>query len=321
MKAVYICSPLHGDIVRNIQKATCYCRTAAELGYLPLAPHTIFTRFLNDDIPDQRQKGLGMGLELMKRCDELWICGNVISQGMRGEIKFARENGIPIENLNEVTIGMDHLQNFHTEKSDLINYYDLLNPDDLKEYCKLSGLGEYPRILPLRDSHLPYFVLDRNDYCRFAYCPAADDKFALLIHNDYGKTFQCTGGRMYGGYSNKLESLLDDVTQLNIDKIMNVLCDFEPNAVYAFEEKHIFKKMEQMTEDTGARPFVFIGECRDISPIVSLPEEIKNYLTPEETELAKKIIAISECAEAGPPVETEAFKENPEEDFEPEMSM
>jgi hypothetical protein len=52
-KLVYICSPLHGDLQGNMLKATQYCKAAAQMGVIPLAPHTIFTQYLNDNIPDQ----------------------------------------------------------------------------------------------------------------------------------------------------------------------------------------------------------------------------------------------------------------------------
>lgn len=91
MKLVYICSPLSGDMEKNKQKAIEYCSAATRMGAIPLAPHTIFTQFLDDNVPEQRRQGLKMGLELLKKCDELWVCGDVISEGMRGEIAFAKE--------------------------------------------------------------------------------------------------------------------------------------------------------------------------------------------------------------------------------------
>lgn len=101
MKMVYICSPLRGDIEGNIKKALEYCALAESQGVIPLAPHTIFTQFLNDTIPEQRQRGLMLGLELLKRCDELWVFGNVISQGMKAEIEEARQNSIPTRYIKE----------------------------------------------------------------------------------------------------------------------------------------------------------------------------------------------------------------------------
>ena len=96
MKLVYVCSPLAGDINGNIEKAVHYCAYAAQQGVVPLAPHTIFTRFLNDTIPEQREQGLKMGIELLKHCDELWCCGDKISVGMRNEIIYAGDHGIRI---------------------------------------------------------------------------------------------------------------------------------------------------------------------------------------------------------------------------------
>lgn len=94
MKLVYICSPLRGNIAENIKKAVSYCSYAAEQGVIPLAPHTIFTQYLDDTNPQQRQKGLIMGLELLKRCDELWVCGDIVSAGMKQEIKYAKDHGM-----------------------------------------------------------------------------------------------------------------------------------------------------------------------------------------------------------------------------------
>lgn len=96
MKLVYICSPLRGDIERNISNAHEYCRIATNIGVIPLAPHTIFTRYLDDTKPEQREQGLKIGQELLRKCDELWFFGTKISEGMEAEIKLARENNIPV---------------------------------------------------------------------------------------------------------------------------------------------------------------------------------------------------------------------------------
>lgn len=96
MKLVYICSPLRGVIEDNIKKANQYCEYAAGCDTIPLAPHAIFTAYLQDNIPEQREKGLKMGLVLLKRCDEVWCCGDEITQGMQGEIDMATKLNIPI---------------------------------------------------------------------------------------------------------------------------------------------------------------------------------------------------------------------------------
>lgn len=96
MKQVYIASPLRGDYDANIRNAVEYCRLATESGILALAPHIIFSQWCNDTIPEQREQGLKLGLELLAHSDELWVMGTRYSQGMQGEVEFASEKGIPV---------------------------------------------------------------------------------------------------------------------------------------------------------------------------------------------------------------------------------
>lgn len=98
---VYIASPLRGDYDANIKKAIEYCKTASDLGVIPLAPHTIFSQWCNDTIPAEREKGLELGLSLLSHCDELWVMGKEISEGMRGEIYYAQEHNIPTHHVDE----------------------------------------------------------------------------------------------------------------------------------------------------------------------------------------------------------------------------
>ncbi|AFA47912.1 DUF7768 domain-containing protein [Acetobacterium woodii] len=95
-KLVYICSPLKGDLAANMAKAVDYAKSASEEGVIPLAPHTIFTQFLNDMIPEERQRGLKLGIDLLKRCDEIWVYENKLSGGMKNEIVLAYGEGKPV---------------------------------------------------------------------------------------------------------------------------------------------------------------------------------------------------------------------------------
>ena len=96
MKLVYICSPLRGDAEKNKERANNYCRFAIKEEVMPLAPHTIFTQFLDDDIEEERTKGINLGLELLKHCNELWVFGDTISDGMKSEIKIAEKFEMPV---------------------------------------------------------------------------------------------------------------------------------------------------------------------------------------------------------------------------------
>lgn len=95
MKLVYVCSPLRGDMEGNIKRATQYSAYAAGCGVIPIAPHVAWNGVFDDTIPEKRDAALMLGLELLKRCDEIWVMGNEISQGMQGEIDEAKRLRMP----------------------------------------------------------------------------------------------------------------------------------------------------------------------------------------------------------------------------------
>lgn len=98
-KLVYICSPYRGDVEENVRKAQLYSVKAMidHPDVLPIAPHLLFTQYLDDNDPEQRRMGLSAGLDLLSICDELWVYGlDNPSEGMAGEIALAQELSIPI---------------------------------------------------------------------------------------------------------------------------------------------------------------------------------------------------------------------------------
>lgn len=94
---VYIASPYAGDTERNIEKARAYCRFAIRQGCIPLAPHLLFPQFLDDSDKEQRQLGLRFALILLSKCEQLWVCGDTISEGMSAEITKAKKRGMTIK--------------------------------------------------------------------------------------------------------------------------------------------------------------------------------------------------------------------------------
>ncbi|HCC60019.1 MAG: DUF4406 domain-containing protein [Candidatus Staskawiczbacteria bacterium RIFOXYC1_FULL_37_43] len=96
-KKIYICSPLSGNIEENIEKAKEHCRDVSLKGFLPIASHIYFTQFLDDNNSEERDIGMEMGLELLKLCDEVWVFGDKISEGMKKEIQFAKKLNIEIK--------------------------------------------------------------------------------------------------------------------------------------------------------------------------------------------------------------------------------
>ena len=87
---VYICSPYAGNIAGNVENARRYSRFAFEQGCIPIAPHLLFTQFLDDNNPMEREMGMHFGNVLMSQCREVWVFGDTISPGMDVEIRRAR---------------------------------------------------------------------------------------------------------------------------------------------------------------------------------------------------------------------------------------
>ncbi|GHU75403.1 hypothetical protein AGMMS49992_19310 [Clostridia bacterium] len=94
---VYICSPYRDDTYNNIANAIRYCKQAIDQGYMPIATHLYFPRFLNDEDLVERELCLSFGLRLIDHCEAFWVCGDRVSEGMQHEIDYAQQNGIPIQ--------------------------------------------------------------------------------------------------------------------------------------------------------------------------------------------------------------------------------
>lgn len=68
---VYICSPFSGDVEGNMERTRQFCRFA-----------------------------LFMDIVLQGKCQELWVLGDVISEGMSVEIETAKRRRQPVRYFN-----------------------------------------------------------------------------------------------------------------------------------------------------------------------------------------------------------------------------
>ena len=114
MEKVFICSPMKGDVEKNLKLAKFAARVLINSGYIPIAPHLYFPQFLDDSDQYERIKGIKMGVELMKECDRMWIIGTTITNGMEYEINEAKKAKVPailydekLRQIDPVTILLD----------------------------------------------------------------------------------------------------------------------------------------------------------------------------------------------------------------------
>lgn len=93
MKKVYVCAPLGGNIKENLENVKQYAKYALLCGTAPVVPH-FYALCLNDDVPKEREIGMAAGLSLLWFCDEMWIFGDEITEGMQSEIQFCKNLNI-----------------------------------------------------------------------------------------------------------------------------------------------------------------------------------------------------------------------------------
>lgn len=105
MRHAYLAHPLSGtslEIAANIKRAKAWFKWACD-NYWPDYAFNA-TWIMNCEVYDDadatdRERGMQRNYAHIKRCDELWLLGPRISQGMEGEARFARRCGLPVYNL------------------------------------------------------------------------------------------------------------------------------------------------------------------------------------------------------------------------------
>ncbi len=96
---VYIASPFSGDEKGNTEKAIRYCRFAVDRNAIPVAPHLYLPRFMSE--ATERDKAMFMNMVFLGKCEQLWVFGEKITEGMTMEIARAMMRGIPIRYFTE----------------------------------------------------------------------------------------------------------------------------------------------------------------------------------------------------------------------------
>ncbi len=66
----------------------------------PVIPH-FCALVLSDEIPEERKLGMQAGISLLWVCDEVWVFGDKITEGMKKEIIFAEKLNIKVKYISE----------------------------------------------------------------------------------------------------------------------------------------------------------------------------------------------------------------------------
>ena len=100
MRKVYICAPLGGDVAENLRKVRRYTKYALLCGTAPVVPH-FYAECLDDSKSKEREIGMAAGLSLLWFCDEMWIFGDEVTEGMAAEIQFCKNLNIKTRKVRE----------------------------------------------------------------------------------------------------------------------------------------------------------------------------------------------------------------------------
>lgn len=86
----------------NIERVRQYARRlfSEQRERLPIAPHLYFPQFADPKDNAEDAKAMEMGIDLLSKCHEIHVLGDRITAGMKAEINFAVEFGIPISHIN-----------------------------------------------------------------------------------------------------------------------------------------------------------------------------------------------------------------------------
>lgn len=103
MKLIYIAHPIKGDVEGNCEKVVEICKDIRKEhpDIIPVAPYLATLQYLDDSKEKDRVDGMYLNdLMLEKCCDQLWVFGTHISEGVQAEINLAEEAGIPVYYFN-----------------------------------------------------------------------------------------------------------------------------------------------------------------------------------------------------------------------------
>ena len=103
MRVVYLAAPVRGNVAENVARAKRWLAWAWRIrDIVPIAPWLTPVELFAADADDDaaaRELGLTRDCAVVAKCDELWLVGGRISDGMRREWVTAMERGVKVQDL------------------------------------------------------------------------------------------------------------------------------------------------------------------------------------------------------------------------------
>ena len=104
MRVVYmahpVSSPTPEGVVANLARAKRWYRWIITTFHVAVLADWVLTcEVLDDAKPSDRRLGMSLNVPLIRRCDEIWLVGGRLSNGMLGEREEAVKNGLVVQDL------------------------------------------------------------------------------------------------------------------------------------------------------------------------------------------------------------------------------
>jgi len=107
VRVIYLAHPVAGDVKANLASARRWIRWIVD-NYTDIAicaPRIPYVESLRDECVQDRLRGTRDDLEILARCDEVWLVGDRVSSGMEAEKTVAMKLGKPILDLTGKGLG------------------------------------------------------------------------------------------------------------------------------------------------------------------------------------------------------------------------
>ena len=103
MTVVYLCHPVSGDVAGNLRRAERWVKWIETTYPVAVVASWITEcRIWDDNNPEHRAAGLRRDFAVLARCDEVWLVGGRISNGMAYEAAYARQCEIPVVDMTSL---------------------------------------------------------------------------------------------------------------------------------------------------------------------------------------------------------------------------
>ena len=111
LKIAYIAHPISGDVKGNIEKINAIVReiNLNEPNTVPFVPYLSDLLALNDEIPEERERGIKNNIRLIQSgiVDEIRLYGDTVSKGMLAEINLAKSLNIRVRSFSRASMDYD----------------------------------------------------------------------------------------------------------------------------------------------------------------------------------------------------------------------